>query len=271
MNKSGSDLAAQISESHAVAPPAGPELDRTGVVPGAVRGQSASCTCLMSIDTDIARMLAVRTAACELCRKTKVPGLDDPGATVLASRPRALCAIAGCECGTTTTTMMEVITLASTSRACEARRHRRARLRPGGRRHQYTPAVLCWILPLRTPMSNIYEQPAYPGALALADAIEANDSAVLAPMIIAAALYEGNLDVAYGACVRLSAHADEVVRGNAIVGLGHLARRFGRLGLEAATIVERGLADRSIYVRGQANAAAGDLRHFLAIEGRDVE
>lgn len=115
-------------------------------------------------------------------------------------------------------------------------------------------------------MNNVYEQPVYGGAQALLEAIEANDPDVLGPMIIAAALYEDDFDVAYDACLKLSSHPDEVVRGNAILGFGHLARLFGRLGDEAPSIVKRGLVDDSNYVRGQAYAAAGDLQLFLGIE-----
>jgi hypothetical protein len=122
-----------------------------------------------------------------------------------------------------------------------------------------------------TPMSNFYEQPAYAGAQALTDAIEADDANVLAPMIVAASLYEDDFNIAYGACMRLSTHADEVVRGNAILGLGHLARLFEQLGPEAPEIVKRGLTDSSAYVRGQAHATAGDLQHFLGVEVRDAQ
>lgn len=72
------------------------------------------------------------------------------------------------------------------------------------------------------------------------------------PTIIAAALYEDDFDTAYEACVQLGSHPDEVVRGNAILGFGHLARLFGRLGDEAPAIVKQGLIDASAYVRGQA-------------------
>lgn len=118
-------------------------------------------------------------------------------------------------------------------------------------------------------MTNVFEQPKYEGSQALRDAIQKNDANVLGPLIIAAALYEDDFDVAYDACVQLSSHLDEVVRGNAILGLGHLARLFGRLGSDAPAIIGRALADSSGYVRGQAHAAAGDLQHFLGIEVRD--
>lgn len=118
-------------------------------------------------------------------------------------------------------------------------------------------------------MNNVFGQPTYDGAQALVEAIEANDPSVLGPMIIAAALYEDDFDTVYDACVKLSSHPDEVVRGNAILGFGHLARLFGRLGEEAPSIVKHGLVDVSNYVRGQAYASAGDLQHFLGIELRE--
>jgi hypothetical protein len=118
-------------------------------------------------------------------------------------------------------------------------------------------------------MNNVYEQLKYDGAQSLIDAIKANNPDVLGQTIIAAALYEDDFDTAYGACVQLSSHPDEVVRGNAILGFGHLARLFGRLGDEAPPIVKQGLIDASAYVRGQAYAAAGDLHHFLGIELRE--
>lgn len=120
-------------------------------------------------------------------------------------------------------------------------------------------------------MTSIYEEPRYSGSQELRDAIDNNDPDVLGPMIVAAALHEENFDIVYKACVQLSKHPDEIVRGNAILGLGHLARLFGRLEAEAPRIVRDGLLDASDYVRGQAHAAAGDLQHFLGVEVRGGE
>jgi hypothetical protein len=117
-------------------------------------------------------------------------------------------------------------------------------------------------------MTSTFVQPTYAGKQALLDAIEADAPDRIASMIIAAALEEEDREFVEQACVRLSAHADEVVRGNAILGFGHLARLFGELGDEAPAMVARGLQDSSAYVRGQAYAAAGDLKHFLGIEVR---
>lgn len=122
------------------------------------------------------------------------------------------------------------------------------------------------IFELSNQGKNVYESPSYAGAQALHEAMEANDAEALGSMIIGAALHEEDFDTVYRACVKLSAHPDEVVRGNALLGLGHLARLFGRLGDDAPQLVKNGLDDASEYVRGQAHAAAGDLKHFLGIE-----
>lgn len=66
-------------------------------------------------------------------------------------------------------------------------------------------------------------------------------------------------------CRELATHADSNVRGNAILGFGHLARTAGIIWKpkEVRALVEAGFADPSEYVRGQSEAAADDLRHFL--------
>src|SRR5678816_1116720 len=99
-------------------------------------------------------------------------------------------------------------------------------------------------------MTDVYEQPRYEGAQALRDAIENNDPDVLGPMIVAAALHEEDFEVVYDACVQLSSHPNEIVRGNAILGFGHLARLFGRLNDGAPQLVRDALVDASDYVRG---------------------
>ncbi len=69
---------------------------------------------------------------------------------------------------------------------------------------------------------------------------------------------------AMGVCLRLSRHPHSNVRGNAILGFGHLARTCGVLDRTAIQpIIEAAIQDSDAYVRGQANAAADDLEHFL--------
>ena len=73
-------------------------------------------------------------------------------------------------------------------------------------------------------------------------------------------------------CVELADHESDNVRGNAILGFGHLARRFGELNIAIVKpVIEAALVDKSEYVRGQAWAAADDITHFLGctIDGFD--
>lgn len=65
-------------------------------------------------------------------------------------------------------------------------------------------------------------------------------------------------------CVRLAGHPDPNVRGNAILGFGHLARTCRKL--EEAVVrplVEAALRDPQAYVAGHARDTVGDLVHSL--------
>jgi hypothetical protein len=54
------------------------------------------------------------------------------------------------------------------------------------------------------------------------------------------------------------------VRGNALQGLGHLARRFGQLDRRRVQrLIEIGLHARHEYVREQAESAAADAESYL--------
>ena len=95
-------------------------------------------------------------------------------------------------------------------------------------------------------------------------AIARDEPAELLYVPIAASLHAERLDWAQGVCARLAAHPDFNVRGNAILGFGHLARRFRQLDRSLVEpLVVRARSDADPYVRGQAHAAADDLRHFL--------
>jgi hypothetical protein len=74
-------------------------------------------------------------------------------------------------------------------------------------------------------------------------------------------------------CIRLAAHAHATVRGNAVLGLGHLARTCGALDSpRVLPLLESALRDSDGYVRGQAHAAADDVAHFLGwrMDGHDI-
>jgi hypothetical protein len=68
-------------------------------------------------------------------------------------------------------------------------------------------------------------------------------------------------------CVRLSSHPHFNVRGNAILGFGHLARTCGVLDeARVKPLIERALRDPNEFVRSQADGAADDIAHFLGWE-----
>ena len=85
----------------------------------------------------------------------------------------------------------------------------------------------------------------------------------LPTVVLAVALYEAELPWAQHFCTSLASHPDPNVRGDATLGLGHLARRFGALEPSAIPIVQSSLRDPDAFVRGQARAAADDLNQFL--------
>ena len=95
-------------------------------------------------------------------------------------------------------------------------------------------------------------------------AIQEDDWWELSKAVIGVSMYASDLDYAEGLCIRLAAHEHFNVRGNAVLGFGHLARRFGELNAsDAKGIIESALQDDSEYVRGQAWAAAEDVTQFL--------
>lgn len=65
-------------------------------------------------------------------------------------------------------------------------------------------------------------------------------------------------------CLSLVGHEDSRVRANAILGFGHLARTTGKLNEgQVRPIIAAALLDTDEGVRGHADSAASDIRHFL--------
>ena len=65
-------------------------------------------------------------------------------------------------------------------------------------------------------------------------------------------------------CLRLSGHPHFNVRGNAILGFGHLARTCRALDeLKVKPLIEAALHDRDEFVRGQAYSSASDVVQYL--------
>ena len=60
-------------------------------------------------------------------------------------------------------------------------------------------------------------------------ALERDDPNELMDLVIELATDGPDRDFAETCCVRLARHRNAMVRGNALLGFGHLARRFGRL------------------------------------------
>jgi len=95
-------------------------------------------------------------------------------------------------------------------------------------------------------------------------AIDRNEPEELLVAVLSAALHGSELEWAERVCAKLAAHEHFNVRGNAILGFGHLARIHGQLSRTLALpIIEAGLQDAHEYVRGQAEAAADDVEHLL--------
>ncbi len=70
--------------------------------------------------------------------------------------------------------------------------------------------------------------------------------------------------IAQQVCLTLAGHTNNRIRGNAIMSLGHLARRFRNLD-EAAVkpLIEAALTDADEYVRVHARSAADEIHQFL--------
>lgn len=95
-------------------------------------------------------------------------------------------------------------------------------------------------------------------------AISRNDPDELLCGVLSAALYSHDGAWAEDICLRLSSHEHFNVRGNAILGFGHIARIHGKLNkTKVKPVIEAAFKDQSDYVRGQADAAADDVEFFL--------
>ena len=99
-----------------------------------------------------------------------------------------------------------------------------------------------------------------------------DDPETLARAVLSACLHAEDATWAGSLCERLAGHRDAAVRGNAILGLGHLARIHRHLSpASARALIAAALADPSAYVRGQADAAADDVEQFLGWVSRQPD
>jgi hypothetical protein len=93
--------------------------------------------------------------------------------------------------------------------------------------------------------------------------LASNDAARISEAIIAASFYIEDFDYVFNRLVELCEHIHEWIRGNAMLGLGHLARIHGKMPIDPTVrIISQGLCDPSEYVRGQADGAYDSFQVF---------
>ena len=95
-------------------------------------------------------------------------------------------------------------------------------------------------------------------------AIQRDDPHELSIKVLAAALYAEEPEWPQEICLRLAGHSNNSVRGNRILGFGHIARihrTLNRARVEPA--IRRALRDPDDYVRGHADDAADDVEIYL--------
>ena len=100
----------------------------------------------------------------------------------------------------------------------------------------------------------------------LQEALARNVPEELQLVVLAVALHESDAERAFATCARLADHPDFGVRGNAMLGFGHIARRHRRLDERALPMIEAGLQDSAAWVRGQAYSAADEVQTLLGWE-----
>jgi hypothetical protein len=99
-------------------------------------------------------------------------------------------------------------------------------------------------------------------------ALARGDAAEMGVAVLSAALHCPDHAWAESLCHRLASNPEPNVRGNALLGLGHIARIHRSLDLgRAAALIRAGLKDSDPFVRGQADSAADDVRHYVGWPG----
>lgn len=90
------------------------------------------------------------------------------------------------------------------------------------------------------------------------------DPAELELVSVTIALSDLDFNFTQSVCLRLSSSLHSKIRGNALVSLGHLARRYRMLDEQAVKpVIESALLDSDEYVRVSAKSAADEIHQFL--------
>lgn len=119
--------------------------------------------------------------------------------------------------------------------------------------------------PLARPLQQAVDPPCVV-AHEQADAVaRSGDVYALSRVAVSVALADDDLGWSTALLLSLARHENANVRGNALLGFGHLARRFRAIASTAAVAaaITTGLADADAFVRGQADAAADDFQQFI--------
>jgi hypothetical protein len=94
-------------------------------------------------------------------------------------------------------------------------------------------------------------------------ALREDDPDTMLRVVVAVAMHDADWRYAQDLCVRLSSHRHFNVRGNALLGFGHIARVHRQLDrARVRPIIEAALRDTDDYVRGHGHDAADDTAHF---------
>ncbi|MGO4505347.1 hypothetical protein [Dyella sp. 2YAF14] len=119
-----------------------------------------------------------------------------------------------------------------------------------------------------------YVEEAWTSPIGVLRLLETGDGVSAAKALIGLALNSSTLAPALEVSLAAAQVSDPLVRGNALLSFGHLARRFGQLPRDPVyDLVAQGLIDADGHVRGQSDAAADDLDQFLGwyFEGRVLD
>jgi hypothetical protein len=83
-------------------------------------------------------------------------------------------------------------------------------------------------------------------------------------LIIEIAMFAEDSDWAEDICLRLATHENANIRGNAILGFGHIGRVHRKLNeAKVKPLIKAALTDKDEYVRGHAHCAKDDTKWFL--------
>jgi hypothetical protein len=111
-----------------------------------------------------------------------------------------------------------------------------------------------------------YVNPRLPTRAELDAALGRDDPGALQEMVIAVTSLSDDQTQATDLVRVLVNHRDEYVRGNAVLGIGYIARRFGSVPPDLSAAVRAAARDPSDHVSGHAMSAADDLSIFAGID-----